>query len=236
MEEFGDVDPSVAAALKDIISEKGLREGITKKESLISSIIITSNKDPETLATSNTIAALYKERFPIRHEVIWKNFNSKSYGDYLKMFYGKRYAENLNDFIILSEICSKTSKENLISPRIAVQAANIMLNNGLEYINCVSDLNTADLDHVIRELKANEHLLLDNKVINNVKDYLEQYDEKDELKKLRVLNYLKEKLSNHKFSNFDNIFHKLRELQSNIDKVMKEILFIDDKKLNELFY
>lgn len=64
LEEFLDVKPTVASALKDIITEGGYREGDTVIESMIGPIIICSNKSPNEVSIDASTSAFYKERFP----------------------------------------------------------------------------------------------------------------------------------------------------------------------------
>ena len=83
LEEGLDIPPTVAACLKDILSQKGLREGDTFKESRISNVIIIGNKSVEEIAVSDTLKAFYTERFPLRAYMIWKDFSA---GSYFKFF------------------------------------------------------------------------------------------------------------------------------------------------------
>jgi hypothetical protein len=68
-EEFTDILPSTAAALKDILTEKGFHTKSGKVESLISCMIIAANKSSKRLLTTRA-RAFYEERFPTV-EVNW---------------------------------------------------------------------------------------------------------------------------------------------------------------------
>ena len=108
LEEGLDMPPLVAACLKDVISEKGLREGKNFKESRISNIIITGNKSPEELSTSDSIKAFYDERFPIQHLMIWKDFSPESYFKFFEIYFKDRITEKYNEFLLLAELCAHT--------------------------------------------------------------------------------------------------------------------------------
>lgn len=85
LEEFLDARPSTAAALKDILTEGGLRQGNKLVESLISSVVICTNKSPDEVSIDDSTAAFYKERFPIRMKVVWNSYTHEDYYDFLKL-------------------------------------------------------------------------------------------------------------------------------------------------------
>ena len=118
-EEFGDILPSTAVALKDILSDNGYRDKGSKIDSLISSMIITSNRSPEELSEDASNEALYVGRFPIRVEVMWESHDRD---DYISLF--ARAAPHVNSHIryFLSGLLEyNAAKSNVIPPRLALE-------------------------------------------------------------------------------------------------------------------
>jgi len=115
LEEFLDVPPDVSSALKDVISEGGYRAKNKFIKSNVKFIIICTNKSPDEMESTDSYNAFYKERFPLHHEVVWRNHPTKYYEDLFKY-----NTELENEAIVtLSQICSAAK----ISPRLALTAA-----------------------------------------------------------------------------------------------------------------
>jgi len=153
LEEFLDVAPSTGAALKDILSQKGFRDHSEFKPSLISSIIICTNKSPEDVSINDSLSAFYKDRFPIRYKMIWPSFTTDDYINFFKIYFKKTYYIQRDEFNILAHIFafSVSKSGDILSPRVAAQAGNIMMTSGLKNINVIAGLSTIHLDELIQQ-------------------------------------------------------------------------------------
>lgn len=170
LEEFGDVAESTVAALKDILTEKGFREGDVRKESLIGSIVITSNKTPDELVTSDTTAALYKERFPIRHNTVWHSFNKENYSKYFSCVYKEIYTRKKAECDLIAKLCSDTT--SVVSPRIAGVAVSIMDTLGLDHITSISDINTDKIKDYKDKLELDRKLNKEKDSLDIARDFI----------------------------------------------------------------
>lgn len=170
LEEFGDVSESTVAALKDILTEKGFREGSIKKESLIGSVIITSNKTPDELVTSDTTAALYKERFPIRHNTVWSSFNKEDYSKYFSCVYKDIYKAKKAECDLIARLCSDTT--DVVSPRIAGVAVTIMDKLGLEYITTITDIETNKISEYKDKIELDRKLNKERDNLDIIREYV----------------------------------------------------------------
>jgi ribosomal protein S18 len=240
-EEGMDVPSNISAALKDIITEGGLREGDIKKESLISSIIIAGNKSPEDLISDDSTAAFYNERFPIQHKMIWPDFKPENYLLFFNKVHNKDYNKNYKDFKILSIICSQS--ENIISPRVASYSAKVVSTLGIGFLDSIPNLDLSILDEINKEIEAEYNFdkeskdlfLLENLVDNLIKLEKElDYDEKnnlisellDKAEKMQFsdpnslirfktindkINLIKEKQEEDKISSLDKLKNQINE-------------------------
>jgi hypothetical protein len=167
-EEFLDVKPSVAAALKDIITEGGYRRGDVFIPSKIGSIFICSNKSPEEVTIDFSTGAFYKERFPYSKYVVWDNYSAKSYLNLFKLVYKNKYEEDESAFKLVAELCSSSCNESvIISPRMAFSAMNLfLLNKDLDVFNMIASLDTRKLDDIKLRLRLErQYEILNSKFI-----------------------------------------------------------------------
>jgi len=149
LEEFFDADPSTAAALKDILTEKGFREKSGKKESLISSVIICGNKTPDEVSTNDSTKAFYKERFPFRHKMAWTSFDESDYMNFFRVYFKTTYNNNRELLLLVAKLCSGTN--TTVSPRIAAKAAKVALELGPGFLDTVEDIDTSLVKEMKRE-------------------------------------------------------------------------------------
>ena len=150
LEEFLDARPSTAAALKDILTEGGYRRGNLFVESLISSVVICTNKSPDDMSTTVSSAAFYRERFPIVVNVAWEAFDTDSY---LRFLYHIKPTKALilpEEYQIIAELASRTSANgNIVSPRILKYASDLIdLHKNLTCLNNLAGLDTTDVDEI----------------------------------------------------------------------------------------
>jgi len=178
LEEFFDAAPSTAAALKDILTEKGFREGSTKKESLIASVIITGNKTPEDMSIDDSTAAFYKERFPMRHNMVWKKFNHLAYLNFFKVYFKEKYNTHFDKFILLAKLCANTEEQ--VSPRVSAQAGDVMLELGVDFIDTVEGIDTTELERYKKETKEETKIHEERQILDNVDKFLLGLEKVDE--------------------------------------------------------
>lgn len=174
LEEFLDVRPSTAAALKDILTSNGLWQGSEFSKSLAAHVFICSNKDPEELSVDYSTAAFYKDRFPCSLFVAWDSYDSIDYESLFKLKYKKDFVENKQELKILAGLCSMSSVEDkIVSPRIALAAGEVVLKSGIsavKFINSIDTSNLSDIIYKIEQEKAVEELKsLINTIDENIK-------------------------------------------------------------------
>ena len=153
LEEFLDVNPKTAIALKDILTAGGYRQGNKLIPSAISSVIICSNKSPYELSVDNSTSALYKERFPFMVSIGWIEFSTTRYMGFIKKVVGeKEYEAHKQVYDVLAELAHRTSKtKEVVSPRIVKDAIDILKVNkfDLQSINRIDGLDTSVLGEVL---------------------------------------------------------------------------------------
>lgn len=157
LEEFLDVNPKTAIALKDIITEGGLRQGNKFTESMIGSIIICSNKSPYELSNDHSTTAFYRDRFPIVCNVAWESYSHDRYFKYLETITPTRvFNAHKEEFIVLSELAYRTSEEDsVVSPRIIKDAAEFLRSNDFDVLSLklIDGLDTEIITEVLSTVK-----------------------------------------------------------------------------------
>ena len=162
-EEFLDVKPSVASALKDIITEGGYRRGDELIPSKIGSMFICSNKAPDEVVIDFSTAAFYKERFPYSKYIIWDDYSSKEYLNLFKLVYEKQFKEDEASFKLIAELCSGScNSDTIISPRMAFNTMNLFLiNKDIRLLDMVAAIDTSKINEIQTKLRLErqfEHL------------------------------------------------------------------------------
>ncbi len=182
LEEFLDVKPTVAAALKDIITEGGYRRGDAFIPSKIGSIFICSNKAPDDVVIDLSTAAFYKERFPLSKYIIWNDYSSNAYMNLFNVALKDRTNEEDNYALkLIAEICSiSCTADTLISPRIAIHSVNLFLSTkDIKSLSMITTLNLNKIDEIEAVLKIErQYKYLDEKFKNLI----------DLIKDLEILN------------------------------------------------
>ena len=218
LEEGLDADASCLATLKDVLTEKGFREGDTKKESLIASVLICGNKTPEDVSINDSTKAFYQERFPYRHNMVWKNFSNVNYQNFFKVYYKDKYLENRELLMLVAKLCSNS--ENSISPRVATQAADTALELGVEFLDTVTDLDTSLISEMIHQVKKEAEQLTETELLDRI-----QFNVVDIINKLRTesninvilkhrftLSLIKDSMEDYDFTN--DVFPRVLEINS----------------------
>jgi len=170
LEEGLDIPPTVAACLKDIISQRGLREGNTFKESRISNIIIIGNKSPSNMGISDTLKAFYNERFPIQHLMVWKDFSPECYFKFFQVYFGNKTIEKQDEFLLLSELCSKTKE--IVSPRIAAAGGDVVLTLGINHLDTVTGIDSSDINHYRLKAETKSRMVKENSILKVISERL----------------------------------------------------------------
>jgi hypothetical protein len=222
-EEMFDADPEVVSGLKDILTEKGLREFDRFKESLASSVIVIGNKSPEEASIDDSTSAFFLERFPYRHKVIWPSFNFEDYLNYFQVYFlSEEFQNNIDLLKTTSRICALNPIK--ISPRVAAQAAETVISLGLEFIDTVTNINCdvvreqIILHNVNEEIRKEENFLdscefIFNSIIQENKNNLMKYC------KLQV--FQENFLSDIKITDYNVI--SLKNLNKSVEKTLFDL-------------
>jgi hypothetical protein len=216
LDEFMDCSPTVAAALKDVLTSKGLKDGVGFKESLIASIVILGNKAPSDLTENNSLKAFYDERFPFQLEMIWKDFSSYSYLKFLKIFFKEKFETHYESFLLLAELCANT--KTLVSPRIAASAGKVILDLGVDFLDTVTGIDTTDLYKVKQQALLKSCLLKEELLLKKLNDnFTECLKDDDNLSERFIeCKLIIEKINNTNFS-IDSLL-KSGELKNRVEQ------------------
>ena len=144
LEEGLDMQPDVAAALKDVLTTKGYHQGNSVIPSFISSVIIATNKNPEECALDDSTAAFYEERFPHVLKIEWK---SHTYNDYLEFLMDSPLTMGMEDKLI--KLLASIFEENKLSPRKCLYYTQVIDTMGVKYITHIANLNTKSIDDML---------------------------------------------------------------------------------------
>jgi MoxR-like ATPase len=170
-EEFTDILPSTAAALKEILTSKGFHTKNGKIESLISTMIVAGNRAAADIADDDSKKAFYLERFPIQTRVEWQSHTKEDYMKFLKLKFPSTDVKALSFLSYLFEY-NHMECNNTISPRVAQDIADVYLRDGIEFISNFS----IDLSNIqaIRDKSKEEILLATAKeAFKTVKDLID---------------------------------------------------------------
>lgn len=133
-EELFDAPDYILEQLKDILSSGKLRNGSQVFDIKTKVIICCTNKTREEFSKTTSLKALM-ERFPLEHKVIWKDHNRITYE---KLFQTKNgFADPLLTYVLEQY----ASAGNIISPRIAIAASDIMATSGPEALTFIADFS-----------------------------------------------------------------------------------------------
>ena len=168
LEEFLDVKPTVATALKDIITAGGYRSGNKFIPSKIGSMFICSNKSPEDVSIDFSTAAFYKERFPYSKYVIWDDYSSNAYLNLFKLVYKNKFIAQENAFKLIAELCSEScNTDTIISPRTSFSAMDLFLiNQDIDALTMVNSIDIRKVNEIQIRLKLeDQYIYLNNKFL-----------------------------------------------------------------------
>lgn len=166
LEEFMDVMPGTAMAIKDIITEGGFRYKGKFTKSSVKVIIMTSNIHPSELDNDESFKALYYSRFPIEVKVDWATKPAKKYNDLFKI------KTNLDEEQrkLLAFTCERVKP----SPRIALEAAKIYKKtDNIHNIVLIRDFMNLDIEALVGNVKDNMEFIKFDKVLKNALNIIE---------------------------------------------------------------
>ncbi len=170
-EEMLDAMPHILEQLKDILSSGVFRNGSQFYPIKTRMIICCTNRTRSEFSKDNSLKALM-ERFPYEWEVKWKEYNEITY---TKLFQEKLGGVDPMLPFLLQEY-AKDGK--IISPRIALLAAETLEELGPDYLNVIADFN--EKPELLRTTiaKFTEKAGL-RKVIEKVRDILTAVNQKE---------------------------------------------------------
>lgn len=140
-EEFGDAPGATITSLKDTLSSGKLRNGAQVVPGKTEVMFGLTNVDPQEIAEKGDAYEALTQRFPLRLEVEWKEYNKNSFSllfDKVREDKGEEIirAEADDSLVevpringeasILAEMLGKTNEEgNYVSPRVAIFAMEV---------------------------------------------------------------------------------------------------------------
>lgn len=169
-EEFTDILPSTAAALKDVLTERGFRYGDLKSESYISTMIICANKSSNEIADDASKRALYDERFPLKIEVSWPEHTTNRYMKLLTLKFKDSPKEALYFMAKLFEV-NHLEHNNTITPRKAIDITKVFLNKGLPFISSF-EINIDSVINIQRVAEIEFNKASKKEVLQSILDYI----------------------------------------------------------------
>lgn len=228
LEEFMDVRPATAAALKDILSEKGYRRGAEFIPSAVESVVICTNKAPEEVSSNLSLGALYKERFPIAVKVVWEEHDYNAYAGFIKHHIGLKTFKD--SYYILAELCARTSaNEANISPRKVIDALDILKqHDDIKLLKLIPDIDTTTIEEVERTQHLRKEKVLVESTCAKIEMHLSSLRVRESstvsyiINSIAELSYISEKLQTISVDYPDNVEIILKTL--NNCNSMKEAL------------
>lgn len=172
-EEFTDILPSTAAALKDVLTEKGFRHGDFKEESFISTMIIAANKSSNEIVDDASKKALYDDRFPLKVEVTWDSYKAEDYMELLEMKYPNEEPKLLYFMAKLFEI-NHSSYNNTITPRKALDITSVYVRKGISFITNF-DLNLDSVVAIKTQADIEFHKDKKESIIDSIVEQVDSY-------------------------------------------------------------
>ena len=235
-EELLDTPSNVLLELKDVLTRGVFEKGSQQFTSKVKCVIGLTNRTREEYAEDNSVKALL-ERFPLELKVEWNNYKADNYSHMFERVYKERYTSRHSDFAVLSELAqSSTQRGIFISPRTAVHAADIMLEDGLDSIKYVAGIDISTMEEIKAKREKLEKIRRDTEKLERLEnqagtitnriyeteDVNELLDIRADLKKHRAV--VKEMQVD------DTVFTRLADLIKSIDHSMNEVI----NKLDEI--
>lgn len=181
-EEFTDILPSTAVALKDILTERGFHTNEGKIESLIATMIISANKSAKEIVDDESKKAFYMDRFPLQADVKWVVHTVYDYNKLLTLHF-KDSDPSLLYFLAKVLEDNHLNFSNTISPRVSLDIAKVFLRKGYSFI----DSFPIDLSNIeaMRIQAAKEHST--KKIATVLEDLLKEINSIEDSKDHKIL-------------------------------------------------
>lgn len=162
-EELFDSPDYILERLKDVLSSKCLRDGGQVFPLKTKLIICNTNTMRENFTKGNSSLLALMERFPLELEVKWKDYNKITYENLLNTVKG--FSDPMLTYIL--EEFAKVG--NIISPRIALEAADVLEKCGPNCLDFIADFATKKdtLNNAIKKYKSIEKLMMFKVEIDN---------------------------------------------------------------------
>lgn len=204
-EELFDSPDYILEQLKDVLSSGVFRNGTQVFPIKTNLIICCTNKTRAEFSKNTSLKALM-ERFPLEHNVVWDNYNEISYNKLLE----KRFGEGNIDPIMPFLLQEYAKNNNIISPRIALDAYEIFEECGPESLVFIADFakNSALIKDTISKFdKTIEFKKLSIEIID-VLERLEGNDRRSIVKKQKFV---------EDFNIYKDLVYKVKTIPVNDD-------------------
>lgn len=168
-EELFDAPDFILEQLKDILSSKVFRNGTQTFPIKTKMIICASNRTRQEFAKNASLSALM-ERFPLEHEVKWKNYNKHTYEKLLQTKLG--YADPM-----LTSILDHYAANGIkVSPRIAIVAAQLLGECGPDCLAFIAEFQQKP-DLLTQALTKFKDEMLIHTIIKEADAVVKEYNE-----------------------------------------------------------
>jgi len=167
-EEMFDAPDYILEQLKDVLSSKVLRNGTQFFPLKTKFIIANTNHTRTEYSKSNRSLLALMERFPLEIEVQWLNYNEITYSNLLNSVKG-----TVNP--MLTYVLDEFAKSgNIISPRIALEAADVLDKCGPECFEFIADFASKPeiLKKALTKFKAVEKIVTFEKIVKEYDEYM----------------------------------------------------------------
>jgi MoxR-like ATPase len=229
LEEFADMQPNAMASLKDSLTSKKVRNGNQTYNLKTKMIIAITNHDPKDIADDDSLKALL-ERFPIQHRVCWNTHSAKDYNKMFKIVKGKTNDE-------LSEIIGNANNYNIIPPRTAIRAYEILKHGDLSDLASINGFSEEQIQEMVDKKKK---LILVNEEIKVLRSLNNTYNHiissnKSKMSKIKALYRLSSLAKNIKVS--DENFSEYKNILNLVSVTVKDLIseLINNEKVDSSF-
>lgn len=134
-EELFDAPSFILEQLKDILSSKVFRNGTQVFPIKTKLIICNTNRTRSDFAKSDVSIKALLERFPLDCEVKWTDYNEVTYSNLLNKVTG------FADPLLVSILHKFAESGKIVSPRIAINAANLIAECGPSCLKFIAEFN-----------------------------------------------------------------------------------------------
>ena len=231
-EEMFDAPDYILEQLKDVLSSRILRNGTQIFPLKTKFIIANTNHTRNEYAKTNRSLLALMERFPLEIEVQWKDYNEITYGNLLNSVKG--YVNPMLTYVL--EEFAKSG--NIISPRIALEASDILDKYGPDCFEFIADFASKPeiLKKALTKFKSIDQIVVFGKITEEYNKYMKDLILDDlkgsEIKEvIQYHNYYKRGLS--KFKKEVIVDDSLTERKTSVLKFAENLLSTYNKKIQD---